>query len=537
MDDVRIYKCAVDALTDEGRARQLKEALLKIPGCRQVDVNVEKRLARIVCVPGLDVAHLKQRLAPLGFHLREAAPVEHPQTDASHSMSVSVDGMTCKSCEILIERAWTRLPGVQSVDVNAHTGKAALKVAGEAPTLAALQAALGGEKYRVRRGDEASALPTKRPSLVELAGLFAVVLLVAWLFGKLGVLKPNVSFAAGASFWTVFVVGLLAASTSCIAVSGGLLLSSAAAFNERYRSVSAIGRLRPVLLFLTGRIASYAFFGGVIGLVGRALTPSPAVTGLITIAAAAYMLAMGLDMLHLAPGWLKRLTPKLPKSLARRALRAEQVEHPLTPLLLGGATFFLPCGFTQALQLYALTTGSFARGATLLLAFALGTAPALFALGWASSSLKGKAGQWFFKLSGAFVVMLGLWNIQNGLFLAGLPLSWPSFSFPSAPTAVAAADPSVTFDGGTQVIRMTVDEAYEPDSFTIKAGVPTRWEIDGKDVGGCISVLISPQLGIQKLLQPGPNTIQFTAPTQPGTYPFSCSMGMFRGTIRVVSNT
>ena len=253
------------------------------------------------------------------------------------------------------------------------------------------------------------------------------------------------------------------------------------------------------------------------------------------------MLIMGLEMLHLAPRWLKRLMPRMPKQLSHRMLDAEQKEHWAAPFLLGGATFFLPCGFTQALQLYALTTGSFWTSATLLLAFALGTAPALFALGWASSSLKGKKGRFFFQFSGALVIVLGLWNIQNGLAIMGHPLSWPDQGCASTTCSINESNVSsgVTFDGQTQTLNMAVEQTgYAPSRFTIRAGVPTRWNIDGTNAAGCATVIQSPALGIaQKLLTAGENTIEFTAPTQPGTYPFSCSMGMYRGQITVVANS
>ncbi len=378
----------------------------------------------------------------------------------------------------------------------------------------------------------------KRPSILQLIGLFVLVFFFGFVFSRLGILKPQVSLGVGVGVWTVFVLGLVAASSSCIAVSGGLLLSSAAKFNERYGSATRVDHLRPVALFIIGRLVSYGLLGGLIGLLGKALSPSPLITGLITIAAALYMFVMGLEMLQLAPRWLKRLMPRVPNSIAHRIMDAEGKEHPIMPMALGAATFFLPCGFTQALQLYALTTGSFVTSASLLFAFALGTAPALFALGWASSSLKGKLGNFFFQFSGALVIVLGLWNIQNGFTMAGYPLSLPEFGTQGVQ---ASQDPYVTYDGHSQAMQMIVDanyvKGYLPNRFTIRAGVPTRWEIDASKGAGCLSVLQSRQLGIRQLLTSGINTIEFQAPSQPGTYSFSCSMGMFRGQIVVVPNS
>ena len=372
-----------------------------------------------------------------------------------------------------------------------------------------------------------------RPSFWQLIGLFALVIILGSIFSKLGLLKSNVLIGSSLSLGAVFMMGLVAASSSCVALAGGLMLSSTAKFNEICGSLSKAARMRPVILFTIGRALGYGLFGGLIGLLGKALTPSPLVTGLITIIAALYMLVMGLDILGLAPLWLKKITPRLPKNLGNTILNAQNKNSSFTPFLLGSATFFLPCGFTQALQLYALTTASFLTSAAILFTFALGTTPSLLALGWASSSLKGTLGQWFFRFSGALVVMLGLWNIQNGFAITGYPLSLPKFAL-SSNIKVEADKPNVIFDGKRQIVKMSIDSrGYTPNNFTLQVGIPTRWEIDGTNAAGCLTILQAPQLGIQELIKHGPNVIEFT-PTKTGQFAFSCSMGMYRGEIKIV---
>lgn len=457
-------------------------------------------------------------------------------------IKLAITGMTCRSCELTIEREWRKLSGVQKVDVNAAKGVARIVCSNTSPNLDALQSAIADHGYTVKGILDSKNLKSEilNPQLKwwQLTGLFALVILLGTLFSKLGFLAPTIALGAATSFGAVFFLGLIAASSSCIAVSGGLLLSSAAKFNERYASATPFARMRPIFLFVSGRLLAYALFGGLIGVLGKALSPSPLATGIITILAALYMLTMGLDMLHLTPQWLKKITPRLPKSLGHRLLTVEEKEHALTPSLLGAATFFLPCGFTQALQLYALTTGSFTTGALLLFAFALGTAPALLALGWISGSLKGKAGRFFFQFAGALVVMLGLWNLQNGFTIAGYPLTGERLThlFTSGSEA-SALDPNVRFDGREQIVTMSVGQTgYAPNRFTIREGVPTRWVINAQSNSGCLAVIQAPKLGIRTLLKPGKNVVEFT-PRIAGAIPFSCSMGMFRGEINVVPNT
>jgi sulfite exporter TauE/SafE len=109
----------------------------------------------------------------------------------------------------------------------------------------------------------------------------------------------------------------------------------------------------------------------------------------------------------------------VPKAVAEpiHGLAERGNNHPA--FLLGGLTFFLPCGFTQALQLYVLAKGDVLTGGLILLAFALGTLPALLSLSALSSFAKGVFQRRFLKIAGAAVVVLGL-NIQSGLARSGI---------------------------------------------------------------------------------------------------------------------
>jgi plastocyanin domain-containing protein len=87
----------------------------------------------------------------------------------------------------------------------------------------------------------------------------------------------------------------------------------------------------------------------------------------------------------------------------------------------------------------------------------------------------------------------------------------------------------------SQSIRMTVTAGeYIPSTFTVPTGKPITWTVDGTKSAGCTAYLVSPELGISKKLAKGDNTIEFTAPTKPGVYKFSCSMDMVRGSMIVV---
>lgn len=501
-------------------------------GIFQVDINSAKKIVRIVTDYSTEAQCVEWACAR-GINLR---PFQSSQD--GHMSVIAVRGMTCRSCEVTLERRLNAIPGIMRTDADASKGIVRIAYIGDI-SKANIRAAIAEEGYSVqsigRDVPKQDISMANGLSIFRIAGFAALAFMIGTVLSKLNLLNPTASFGATISYGAAFFVGLFAASSSCIAVSGGLLLSSAAQWNKRYGTESGFARMQPVFFFVFGRVLSYLAFGALIGFIGNALSPTPFITGALTIAAAVFMIGMGLDMIGYAPHWLKRLIPRMPKSLSRFVLQHESSQSPIAPLLLGAATFFLPCGFTQSLQLYALTTGSALTSALLLACFALGTVPALFALGWASTSLKGKAGTFFFQFSGVVVIMLGLLNVQNGFVAAGYPLSLPRIAWNGSGASVA--DSNVVFDGKTQTIHMTADATgYSPNQITVRAGIPVKWIINGTKAEGCISVFQAPQLGIKKLLSRGDNVFEFT-PDTPGTYAFSCSMGMYRGAITVVPNT
>lgn len=223
------------------------------------------------------------------------------------------------------------------------------------------------------------------------------------------------------TYGTAFVIGIIASLSTCMAVVGGLVLSISATFAKEG------DKIKPQLLFHGGRLVSFFILGGVIGALGSAFTLSTSATFILSVAIGIVMLILGINLLDVFP-WAKKLQPSMPKFIARHAHGVSKFNHSFTPVLVGLATFFLPCGFTQSMQLYTLTTGNFLHGGLTMLSFALGTLPVLALISFSSLSMKNssKSGI-FFKASGLIVILFALFNLINSLVVVGvLP---PIFNF------------------------------------------------------------------------------------------------------------
>jgi sulfite exporter TauE/SafE len=378
--------------------------------------------------------------------------------------------------------------------------------------------------------------------LYDEIALAAGVLLVLFLVLK-GTGIMNASFSPAnnpSSLLIVLMVGLLAGVSTCMALVGGLVLGMAAKHAQAHPEASAVQKFRPHIFFNIGRIGGYAVLGGMVGFAGQAFQLSGTLLGALTIGVGLVMLLLGVQLTQLSPR-LSRFTIALPASFSKmlgvKPQHNKEYSH-RNAMTVGVMTFFLPCGFTQAMQLYAMSTGSFWSGAMIMGAFAVGTAPGLLGLGGLTSVLKGLMAQRFFKLAGLAVVGLAFFNISNGLNLTGLPIILANSVNSVKGVKVAADTVAISNNGGEQVQEVRMEQmvnGYKPNNFTVKVGVPVKWVITSTNPNSCAGSLYSQQLGLRRNLKLGENIVEFL-PEETGQIRFSCAMGMYTGVFNVVAD-
>lgn len=434
-----------------------------------------------------------------------------------------VHGTKCASCEIILERELRTIPGVERVVASHNAGEVVLTVSdGARVTAADLTRAASDHGYRF---SETAARP--RFAWSRLAVAVGVVAILYFVLDRLGVLRFSPDVSATAGYGAVFLVGLVAAFSSCTAVVGGLIAAVSARHAHRHGSETLEKKMRPHLLFNLGRAIGFAGFGALVGLLGSVLQLSSTANGILVAVVAVLMIGLGIQLMEIFPKGTVALRP--PKWLSHRIHDLADSDKPWVPLVLGALTFFLPCGFTQSMQLYAMSTGDPLQAALVMLVFVLGTTPALLGIGYVTSAAKGLTLRRLTQAVGAFVVVLGLTNVVNGATLLGVVV--PQSSGTDVMDALQAVN-------GEQIIEMEVTSAgtYAPNVIRVKEGIPVRWDIYGAEFMGCANTLVLPAFHVQENLQPGFNEVNFT-PTKSGKFTFSCSMGMVRGTMIVEPNS
>jgi sulfite exporter TauE/SafE len=173
-------------------------------------------------------------------------------------------------------------------------------------------------------------------------------------------------------------------------------------------------------LLNAGRILSYTLVGAAIGALGSVLVAGGQLAGIdsllrqgLTTMTGCLLIWMGL--VQIAPGYLPRIPflhpilqgqmhHQLTSGMAKLSLKTRW----WTPALLGMVWGLIPCGFLYTAQLKAAETGNLRQGMLTMLAFGLGTLPAMGGIGLFSSRLSTDRRSQLFRVGGWLTLTMGV---------------------------------------------------------------------------------------------------------------------------------
>lgn len=446
------------------------------------------------------------------------------------TIELPVAGMTCRACETKVSRSLGSVPGVLAVSVSARRGRARVQVA-DPVSRSALAAAVRSAGYRVATEERPWLSRDRRVwrDVATAVGVLAVIALIAQATGATEAVGRIGGLTSSGGLMVALVLGLAAGLSTCMALVGGLVLGISARYAQAHPDLSTVQRMRPHVAFNAGRVAGFAGLGAVMGGLGSAVTLDARTVAVLMIVVSLVMAAVGVQLAAVSPR-LSGGTIALPPALGR-VLRLDRGDgySDRAAALAGAGSFFLPCGFTQAVQIYALATGSPGQASAIMGLFALGTTPGLLGLGGLTAVVRGNRAPVFFRFAGVLVLAFAALNVHGALGVLAPGLFEPSLA------AQTSVSPNVTLDGETQILHTTqVADGYEPADATVYVGREVRWEMESTALT-CAAGLYAPTLGIDTTLDPGVNVFTFT-PESVGTIRYTCVMGMYQGSITVIED-
>ena len=424
---------------------------------------------------------------------------------SARQITWQVGGMYCPRCEATVVKAISALPGIHDAGADWRKGKLTAVWDPDITSEDALAARIAGAGYTLEPQKQRRKRVWKGMILLLAAAVLFVILEATPLRALLSAVPAA---RAGMSFAALFLLGLTT-SLHCVGMCGGINLAQSAGAAQ---SGQKIGRAN--IQYNLGRVCSYTVIGGIVGALGSVIRIRIAVQSGIQIFAAALMLLMAFHLLD-AGGLSLAVSGKLRERLMRPGRNSS--------LWIGLVNGLMPCGPLQAMQLYALSTGSWWMGALSMLMFSLGTIPLMLGVGMISGKLNLRFAKPMRMVSGALVLIKSVAMLTNGLALAGVQLRTGGRA--STETAETAA--------GIQNVYSELEWRSYPD-ITVRAGIPVRWTIHAEAgrITSCNNEMVIPALNLRIPLEEGDNVVEFTAGS-PGIIDYTCWMGMLHGSITV----
>lgn len=218
-----------------------------------------------------------------------------------------------------------------------------------------------------------------------------------------------------AYYLLVFVAGF-AGSFHCLGMCGGFACALGRDTSGRHTLLAR------QLLYNTGRLATYAFLGLLAGTAG-ALLGGYSGPGSLDLAQRLLALTAGTLMVVMAlqlwgrPAGLHRALAGLGSTAVAGSLRGLLTAPGRSaPLAFGVFNGFLPCPLVYAFVAQAAASGGVATGLFTMLAFGLGTYPAMLLAGGIGALLGPRLRRRGVWVAGTFLLMLGLITLARGLW-------------------------------------------------------------------------------------------------------------------------
>jgi sulfite exporter TauE/SafE len=210
--------------------------------------------------------------------------------------------------------------------------------------------------------------------------------------------------------WLAIFAGGLAGSLHCVGMCGVFPLALASGAGER--------RWVRQLAYNLGRVNTLVALGALAGLAGAAFVASGPVVWagrVLAVAGGAFMVAVGLEMLGLVRG-VTTLVARIGRGRLGRALASVAWSRSAAaPLALGVLNAFLPCQLVWAFAARAAASGSVGEGMAVMLAFGLGTVPALLLVGRGGTLVAARIRAPLVRLAAAVVIAFGVLTALRGL--------------------------------------------------------------------------------------------------------------------------
>lgn len=423
---------------------------------------------------------------------------------------VKIDGIHCSHCESKIIAELLKNKKIKEVKIKKNIASISYKGNLKHEEIIHSVRVIGYFTREEYISDDLKQIDTNitlKEFLLILIGIVLILIGIKKLFG-FNILNMIPTIDSSITYGMLVVTGLFT-SVHCISMCGAMNIMAVVHENTK-------NSIKKPLLYNMGRVISYTLIGGIVGFLGSIISINDTVSGIIILIAALMMVLMALNMLGV-------VCYKLPKRFNFKIKKRFN-----NFFVIGLVNGFIPCGPLQAMQLYALSTGSFITGALSMFLFGIGTVPLMLFVGVIFNLFKGKRRIFLNKIASVLILILSLVMMNRGILSFGIDIT----------SLFRNKDNFITSIIKNDYQEVNIDLSYNDyDNIIIQKDIPVKLIIhaDKKYLTGCNNEICINEYDIKKEITVGENIIEFT-PTKTGTFTMTCWMNMIKNTIKVIDN-
>jgi copper chaperone CopZ len=166
--------------------------------------------------------------------------------------TINIKGMHCRSCEILVEDELLKVKGIKKAQVSEKEGVACVYYQGILDH-GEVKKAVRKAGYEIGMKDRLPLFSKRIRDYQELGYAFLVLVLLYLIGNETGIF--GLAMKTGGSYGSlpvVFLVGLTAGISTCMALVGGLVLAVSARFSETYAAPRPLRNSVPICFLTRG---------------------------------------------------------------------------------------------------------------------------------------------------------------------------------------------------------------------------------------------------------------------------------------------
>lgn len=309
---------------------------------------------------------------------------------------ISVYWMHCKACELLIENKISEIDGVKLESISQKNNYIEIEYESD-KNLKDIKNAIDDLWYSTTK------VTKKWNSLFDYI-IIVLIFIIFWIFYLL--LKDIKFFNdilknGNLNFLMILLIWLVASLSSCLAVTGWIVIGFAKYIDT---SKSNFEHFKVQFLFHLWRILWFSFLWWILGSMWWYVWSFWMLNKVLLAVAWIFMLFMWLNLLSILNFKLS-----INKFLWNKIL---SIKKPIFAPIIWALTFFLPCWFTQSMQVYATSSWWFLSWAMIMWFFAIWTLPVLFLVWYWSSYFKDKNFNYINKVIWVLVIYFAIFIIS-----------------------------------------------------------------------------------------------------------------------------